>query len=246
MRKRKLGRYVGVIVLLAAFGVSPVLARDAAKPMQFSSPLGFRDGQTYGPHVVRDARGRLIEDTRYGVRNPDLVGLTCFGVGWQYVFHSGEDLYRTDGTSATGAEVTAAADGTIVYADPSADYPGLVIIIEHTLPGGDKIYSVYAHLNGDSLAVKQGQRVVRGQRLATVMYQAYAGRFPERHPSGDDSHLHFEIRHFMSGLYVYGTAYPACNGLIAGRGYTYPGSPDSFPSPTNSYTDPARLVVGKG
>ena len=48
-----------------------------------------------------------IEDTNYNVQNPDLKGTTCFGVGWERLWHAGEDLYRTDGKSTAGAEVMA-------------------------------------------------------------------------------------------------------------------------------------------
>jgi murein DD-endopeptidase MepM/ murein hydrolase activator NlpD len=211
---------------------------------QFSPPLGFRDGQVYAPHVEYDAQGNLVEDTRFGVQNPDMVGQTCFGASWDQVYHAGEDLYRVDGASAVGAEVTAVADGTVVYANPNLDYPGLVVIIAHALASGRTIYSMYAHIDRDSLAVYAGQAVVRGQRLGKVMYQAYSGRSPARHPSGDDSHLHFEMRYFLDGRDIYGTAYSDCNGLVAGRGYTYPQRPVDFPAPGAGYADPASFIGG--
>jgi hypothetical protein len=62
------------------------------------------------------------------------------------------------------------------------------------------------------------------------MKQAYTGRHPSIHPSGDDSPLHFELRRFYSARDIY-HAHPACNGLIPGRGYTYPELPDDFPAP---------------
>jgi hypothetical protein len=77
------------------------------------------------------------------------------------------------------------------------------------------------------------------------MYQHYSGRLPERHLSGDDSHLHFDMRYFFNGQEMYGPAHPACNGLIPGRGYTYPGPPDDFPSPFAGYVNPARFVGGQ-
>ncbi len=152
------------------------------------------------------------------------------------------DLYRTDGASTAGADVTAVADGAVVSADPNVNYPGGVIILEHTLAGGRKIYSVYGHLNADSLAVSPGQSVLRGRRLGTVMYQPYTGRSPALHPSDDDSHLHFEMRYFYDGRDIYGTAYPDCNGLIPGRGYTYPQTPGNFPAAGAGYADPVRFI----
>jgi murein DD-endopeptidase MepM/ murein hydrolase activator NlpD len=100
---------------------------------------------------------------------------------------------------------------------------------------------MYAHLDDSSLEVQAGQVVSRGQRLGAVLYQDYTGRYPELHPSGDDSHLHYELRDFYNGRNIY-SAYPGCNGLIPGRGYTYPENPDDFPSPNTSYTNPDTFI----
>jgi murein DD-endopeptidase MepM/ murein hydrolase activator NlpD len=226
----------GLSLLVAPWGASA--QAPTPNSFGFSPPLGFRDGHQYAIHDVRDANGTLIEDTGYGVQNPDMQGPTCFGVPWQYLYHTGQDLYRADGQSAEGAEITAIGDGKVVYANPNLNYPGLVVIIEHAMPDGSKLYSLYAHIDDNSLAVKMGDTVTRGQRLGTVMYQMYTGRYPARHPSGDDSHLHCEIRHFFSARDIY-TAHPACNGLIPGRGYTYPQLPSSFPAPDQGYVDPS-------
>ncbi len=184
--------------------------------------------------------GKLVEDTNYDVQNPDLKGTTCFGVAWEKLWHAGQDLYREDGKSTAGAEVTAIADGKVAYANPDINYPGLVVILEHTLDGAP-VYSVYAHLDDNSLEVAQGDPVKQGQKLGTVLKQRYTGRFPELHPSGDDSHLHFEVRRFLNARSVYAAA-PECNGLVAGRGYTYPAHPGSFPSAGKGYLDPASVV----
>ena len=221
----------------------PLMAEAQSPPVArlFSPPLGYRDGLEYGPRVTYDNGGTLIENTDYGIRNPDLQGNTCFGVDFSMLFHAGEDWYREDGNSTQGAEVTAVADGKVVFSDP-INYPGRVVIIEHLLPSGEKVYSMYAHI--ENLIVSNGQIVHRGQRLGTVMYQPYNGRYPEYHPSRDDSHLHFEIRYFYDGSNIYDD-YPACNGIIPGRGYTYPEHPDDFPAPGAGYTDPATFVQNR-
>jgi hypothetical protein len=236
-----------LIALLLFFGTLafpfPLMAEAQSPPVArlFSPPLGYRDGVEYGPRITYDNSGMLIENTNYGIRNPDLQGNTCFGVDFSMLFHAGEDWYREDGNSTQGAEVTAVADGKVVFSDP-INYPGRVVIIEHVLPSGEKVYSMYAHI--ENLAVSNGQIVSRGQRLGTVMYQPYNGRYPEYHPSGDDSHLHFEIRYFYDGSNIYDD-YPACNGIIPGRGYTYPEHPDDFPTPGAGYTDPATFVKNR-
>ena len=103
--------------------------------------------------------------------------------GW----HTGENYYLLDGDSA-GAEVYAVADGEIVYA--GFDYPGPVVIVRHA----DDLYSMYGHLDYD-LAVDSGP-VTRGQLLGRVLDRT-DGRSP--------SHLHFEIRRFLTTPEVNGT-----------------------------------------
>jgi hypothetical protein len=233
-----------VVTLAAALTAIVALvtpgAATQAQGLQVSPPLGYSDGQHYAPRVERNAAGALLEDTSYGVQNPDLAGSTCFGQPWEILYHAGQDLYRADGSSTAGAEVTAVAGGRVAYANPNLNYPGLVVIIEHD-GGGNKLYSVYAHLDDNSLVVEEGQEVRRGDKLGEVMFQAYTGRNPELHPSGNDSHLHFELRAFYSGRNIYADA-PACNGLVAGRGYTYPEQPGDFPRPGQGYLDPAGQI----
>jgi murein DD-endopeptidase MepM/ murein hydrolase activator NlpD len=232
------------LVLMLSFALADPGHGRTAPELKFSPPLGFGDKVEYAPRELR-ASGKLIEDTRYGVKNPDLHGATCFGVPWPELYHAGQDLYRADGKSTAGAAITAVADGDVVHANPDLNYPGLVVIIRHTLDpasgAAGVIYSVYAHLDDNSLEVAQGQQVKRGDLLGEVMYQAYTGRFPEHHPDGDDSHLHFELRRFYNARNLY-TQYPACNGLVAGRGYTYPSRPEVFPTKEQGYLDPEEYT----
>lgn len=227
------------ILLISVIGlISGPLGLSAAEP-RFAAPLGAHDGVKYAPRVTK-ANGAVIEDTGYDVQNPDLKGGTCFGVAWEKLWHAGQDLYREDGKSTAGAEVTAIADGKVAYANPDLNYPGLVVILEHQVDG-ETLYSVYAHLDDNSLEVSAGETVTQGQKLGTVLKQRYTGRFPEYHPSGDDSHLHFEVRRFLSARDIYGDA-RACNGLVAGRGYTYPEHPGDFPRPGDGWVDPATVI----
>jgi hypothetical protein len=232
-----------LVSLLSSRSVASVEIEEESLPVAevFSPPLGYRDGLSYAPRMTY-VNGKLIQNTDYGIMNPELVGTTCFGVAWHEIYHAGEDLYREGSESTEGAEVTAVADGRVVYANPFTNYPGLVVIIEHRLPSEEKIYSVYSHLDDNSLAVTAGDLVTRGQRLGTVLYMRYTGRYPEDNPSGeDDSHLHFEMRYFYDARNIY-TSYPACNGGTPGRGYTYPEHPDDFPTPDAGYTDPSTFI----
>ena len=69
------------------------------------------------------------------------------------LYHAGEDEYDSritpnSGTTA-GTNVKAVADGIVRFAQ-NVNYPGSVVIIEH---GNDipRIYSVYSHLNPNSV-----------------------------------------------------------------------------------------------
>lgn len=225
------------IPLYANLGIS---ARAQTVPLaqKFVLPLGLQDGVSYGPRI-KYRNEQLIEDTEYGVKNPDMQGGTCFGMDWGQLYHAGEDWYRKDGLSTSQAEVTAAARGIVMYI--SYDFPGAVIIIQHYLPpdGEQKIFSLYGHLDPNSVLVNVNQVVTRGQKLGTVLLQYYDGRYTDFH---DDSHLHFEIRYFYNGSNIYAD-YPYCNGYIPGRGYTYPQNPDIFPSTANHYTDPISYIL---
>jgi hypothetical protein len=95
--------------------------------------------------------------------------------------HAGEDWYTMEGDTA-GAGVYAAAAGEVVFA--GSDYPGRVIIVRHT----NDLFSMYGHLDF-ALPVGVGDVVGRGQTLGTILART-DGRAP--------SHLHFEIRTFLT------------------------------------------------
>ena len=208
----------------------------------FFTPLGTADSRTYAPHILYDGSGNLIEDTRYGVKNPDLYRpYTCFGPSWDQIYHAGVDLYRVDGQSAYGAQVTAVADGLVEDFNPAWNYPGEGVVVKHWLTSGQPIYSVYMHV--ENVAVVIGQPVSRGQVIGTVLYQPYTGQYPAYHLGQDDSHLHFEMRFFADARQVYAqTGWWGCDlGDKPGRGYTYPDLPDNFPTYASGYRDPLKL-----
>jgi murein DD-endopeptidase MepM/ murein hydrolase activator NlpD len=96
--------------------------------------------------------------------------------------HQGADLSCGHG----GDLVRAAGYGLVVKAEThgwNGGY-GRHIVIAHRLVGGGLVYSVYAHLQDQSLRVKKGQIVAAGQPLARV---GRSGR-------ASSEHLHFEVR----------------------------------------------------
>ena len=194
---------------------------------EFISPFGVISTTS-----AYDTQWNIItNDTRYGVRNLSLPGSPrkCWNVTWPRMLHSAIDLYRLDGQDAAYTPLVAVADGTVAYYDPSySSYPGRVVILAHPLSDGRTIYSMYAHLA--SVAVVQGQIVARGQPIGTVLYQA------------GDSHLHFELRWFWDGSWIYPSS-TSCNGIVYGRGYTYQIHPDDF---YYGYVDPDAFIQAHG
>jgi hypothetical protein len=134
-----------------------------------------------------------------------LAALCEYNPGW---WHTGEDWYLLEGDTA-GAPVYAVAAGEVVYAD--SDYPGRVVIVRHA----SDLYSMYGHLD-HALNVEVGQKVVRGETLGTV-FERTDGRAP--------SHLHFEIRTFLTTPEVNGGA-PR---YAYGCGYECPPGPGYLP-----------------
>jgi murein DD-endopeptidase MepM/ murein hydrolase activator NlpD len=64
---------------------------------------------------------------------------------------------------------------------------GNYVVVRHTLPGGEAIYSLYGHLAPQSVKVKKGDLVSAGEPLGKV---GRTGR-------ASSSHLHFEVRKSM-------------------------------------------------
>ncbi len=100
------------------------------------------------------------------------------------VWHPGEDWNgRSGGDTDLGDPVYAVSHGKVVWADYNPKSWGNIVLIEHALPDGTRVWSQYAHLQ--RILVTAGQKVARGQQIGTIgkgannMYLA---------------HLHFEIR----------------------------------------------------
>ncbi len=212
----------------------------AATSDVFVFPLGYHDGQTYAPRVMYDPQGNLIENTDFDAQNPDLSApSSCFGPPMRQLHHAGEDLYRDGQDPIEGAEVVAVADGVVIEYNPRFNYPGKTVVIEHTLSDGARVYSVYMHLR--DVQVQEEEHVFRGETIGYVIRQAYTGNYPEYH-SDDDSHLHFEIRHFADASQVYlEQGYPRCARWRdkAGRGYT----PPDVHADAWGYTDPTDFIL---
>ncbi len=136
------------------------------KASRFSYPVGFPDAKGY--YV---AQGFAVPNKNYG-----------------NMLHLGEDWNAvTGGNSDLGDPVYAVANGRVLSAKEEGHGWGKVIRLVHTLPDGNEVESIYAHL--DRIDVRPGDLVRRGLVIGTIgnaggLYLA---------------HLHFEIRDYHGG-----------------------------------------------
>ena len=96
--------------------------------------------------------------------------------------HLGEDWNaNSGGNTDCGEPVFAAANGTIVYAENAGIGWGNVLIIEHNLPDGGKVQTLYGHLRK---MLKTSGEVKKREQIGEV------GNADGRYLC----HLHFELR----------------------------------------------------
>ena len=107
------------------------------------------------------------------------------------VWHTGEDWNgRGGGDTDLGDPIYAVSHGRVValgYYPPSW---GNLVLLEHVLPDGSRVWSQYAHL--DRIMVSQeGQPITRGQQVGTLGKGAKTDKYPHGRWI---AHLHFELR----------------------------------------------------
>jgi murein DD-endopeptidase MepM/ murein hydrolase activator NlpD len=195
-------------------------------------------------------RSKVTLEIDYNFKNPDLGGTSkCYAVPWSEAWHAGEDWFAPANT-----KVNAVANGVVRYSSKqigvddngnpiyggTTTYPGGVVIIEHTLPDGSLIYSMYAHLDPSKILVPKEADVTQGQIIADGLCNK--GRCK------GNVHLHWEMRFFFDGSGINNAPKykKTCSG-VPGPGYTYPGQPDNFVAnggagPTYNWTDPSNFV----
>lgn len=125
--------------------------------------------------LVHDSTNRKFLPTLY----PIVDGWFSSNYGYRIDPFSGQHSMHEgiDFPAEAGTPIVAAASGKVVYADWHAAY-GKMLEIDH----GNGLVSRYAHAS--TMLVKEGDLVVRGQRVATV---GSTGR-------STGPHLHFEVR----------------------------------------------------
>lgn len=194
--------------------------------------------------LIPNRSGLPLVDTRFGAQNPALGNAgKCFvtldgeHIPFSRLYHAGEDWLalnkhgRVSLGKAAGELVYAVANG-VVESITLMGYDGYVIIIAHTLPDEERVWSVYWHVA--AVRVAEGEAVTRGQALASI------------HDRGLNSHLHWEIRTFADGSALF----PAdsaggrgtCNGHVTGVGYTWDDDPDRAAPEAWGYLNPTEFV----
>ena len=207
---------------LSSPGVLPTPLLHPQEPeiaTEFDFPLPPGE---FGPYIPYET-GPLPVDTRYGAQNPGLgsegkcfVDLAGAQVPFDQLYHAGEDWFAYDasgqvvGGQGAGATVSAIAAGRVTWTQ-SLGREGNVLILEHLLLEGDRVWSVYWHVA--EVQVSVGEAVTLGQPLGRV------------HDRGFNSHLHWEIRTFADGSMLFPSdsagGRGTCNGYAMGVGYTW-------------------------
>ncbi len=101
--------------------------------------------------------------------------------------HEGLDLAN----KGQGSQVRAVAPGLVVCTRTGhAGGWGNMVVLAHRLPGGDVLFSLFAHLMPGSIAVREGEIVALGQPLGRIGQTGHA-----RGP-----HLHLEFRTLKGSL----------------------------------------------
>jgi hypothetical protein len=223
----------------------PPLATPQTPPVaeRFDFPL---DPEHFGPYIPH-VSGSLAVDTRFGAQNPGVgkdgkcfVNLEGTRVPFDQLYHAGEDWFAIDqdgqveGHKGKGVPVHAVANGVVTDIQ-AVSRDGYAVIVEHHLPKGNKVWSVYWHVSGVQVAV--GEAVTLGQRFAHIQDQGF------------NSHLHWEIRTFGDGrdLFSEGSAGErgTCNGYVMGVGYTWDDDPARARPEAWGYLDPVAFVEAR-
>ncbi|MEA3308529.1 MAG: M23 family metallopeptidase [Chloroflexota bacterium] len=206
----------------------------------FTLPL---DPVRFAPYIPHQS-GALDVDTRFDVQNSGLgdqgkcfVDRTGEQIPFSHLWHAGEDWFVHDANGkvqwgdAAGEPVQAVANGVVSWAQ-NLGTEGNVLIVEHRLSNGERVWSVYWHLADVRVAV--GEAITRGQTLGVI------------HNRGLNSHLHWEIRTFATATELFSPDSAGgrgkCNGYVMGVGYTWDDEPTRAHPPAWGYLHPSEFV----
>jgi Ca2+-binding RTX toxin-like protein len=180
------GHYVYIDNLTVTGNTS--LEPETPESTGFSMPIGDRNGL-----VVTEARetedGWLdgwYNASDFDNPHPTVAGADHLGEDWNLDDLNGNGADEDD----TGQAVYAVSVGRVVYvgeyygaSGPDAGF-GQAIVIEHLLPDGQTVYSLYAHLEDNSVTVVEGQIISEDDfQIGAVGKTGFAL----------GPHLHFEL-----------------------------------------------------
>ena len=141
------------------------IIKPAPSPKIIADKFAYPIGKT---EIVTQAKDRKV----------DWYNAQDFGAN----NHLGEDWNKNSGGNTDcGEPVFAAANGTIVYAENAGEAWGNVVIIEHNLPNGEKVQTLYGHLQK---ILKTSGEVKKREQIGEV------GNADGKYWC----HLHFELR----------------------------------------------------
>jgi murein DD-endopeptidase MepM/ murein hydrolase activator NlpD len=164
-------------------GAVPTLRRDLSVDEFAEMLAGLSQQVEQRSDQLGVLEALLVSDSATRKFLPSLLpiedGWFSSNFGWRIDPFSGQKSFHEgiDFPSEAGTAIIAAASGKVIFADVHPAY-GKMIEIDH----GNGLVSRYAHCS--SLSVKDGEVVVRGQRLGRV---GTTGR-------STGPHLHFEVR----------------------------------------------------
>jgi murein DD-endopeptidase MepM/ murein hydrolase activator NlpD len=163
---------IRISFILALIGVSAACTKP--ETTQIENPKK--------PVVIADTFAYPIGNTEYVTQAKDKKDDWYNALDFGQDDHLGEDWNKNSGGNTDcGEMVYSTANGVITYAGDAGYGWGNVMIVEHTMPSGEKVQSLYGHLQE---ILKTSGEVKKREQIGKV------GNANGRYPC----HLHFEIR----------------------------------------------------
>ncbi|WP_052362781.1 transglycosylase family protein [Gordonia alkanivorans] len=157
---------VGIALMAAGTGVAGTVERDEGKCLDIQAPRITHPGGTGGsgrggPGASAGTLGAPLDEqymasaSGFGQREAPTAGATAW--------HDGIDF---SAAGIHGKPIYAPADGVVAQAGPASGY-GNWIIIDHTI-NGQKVSTLYGHIENGHVLVNPGDHVSAGQHIADV------------------------------------------------------------------------------
>ncbi len=137
----------------------------------------------------------IIAKANYAAYKDNQTVRRIYSVLWGAPYSNGWDMSKgahegIDITSAEGTPIYAVEDWVVYRARDTAGY-GKLVTLKHTLADKSVVYSIYGHVA--TYIVKEGDKVVEGQQIATMWHEGNSA----------GNHLHFAINKTPDNTYVF-------------------------------------------